>query len=196
MTQPEANDQLKPRSAEQTAQRVLALLVVIGKVHDPERCVAWMRLHNLQRFLSPVEVAFVEEEAPSEKSRVDFSWRAEALVSLLWALKAFSKMPPFDEQFDVFGVEMVRRALEDPLAFVSTAQIRSIQEISDMEANLYNQHWRVRDAEFVDIGKFFAPLPDDPPIEELNPSIVYERRYGLSWLVGWGENWDDVPTDT
>jgi hypothetical protein len=65
-----------------------------------------------------------------------------------------------------------------------------------MESNLYHQHWRVRDAELVGIGKFLEPQPGDPPIEELNPGIVHERRYGLSWLVGWGEDWDNVPTDT
>jgi len=65
-----------------------------------------------------------------------------------------------------------------------------------MESGLYHQHWRVRDAELVGIGQFLEPRPDDPPIEDLDPSIVYERRYALSWLVGWGEDWDNVPTDT
>ena len=49
MAEPEANDELKPKSAEQVAQRVLALLVAVGKVHDPEGCVAWMKKHNLRR---------------------------------------------------------------------------------------------------------------------------------------------------
>src|SRR5262249_43099167 len=140
MAEPDANDELKPKSAEQTAQRVLALLVVVGKVHDPERCVSWMKKHNLQQFLSPAEGVFVAEETPSEESRVTFSWRAEAMVSLLWALSAFSEMPPFNEQFDVFGVEMIRTALKDPVAFVTAARLRNTQEISDMEANLYHQH--------------------------------------------------------
>jgi hypothetical protein len=174
----------------------LALLVAVAKVHDPERCVAWMKKHNLQQFLSPAEAAFVQEETPPEESRVAFSWRAEAMVSLLWALKALSEMPPLNEQFDVFEVEMVRAALKEPLVFVSNARLRDAQEIRDMESNLYHQHWRVRDAELVGIGKFLEPRPGDPPIEELNPGIVYERRYGLSWLVGWGEDWDNIPTDT
>jgi hypothetical protein len=32
--------------------------------------------------------------------------------------------------------------------------------------------------------------------KEINPGVVYERRYGLSWVIGWGEDWDEVPTDT
>ena len=197
MAEPEPSDDLKPKSAEQTAQRVLALLVAVGKVHDPERCVAWMKKHNLQQFLSPAEAGFVEEARPSEESRVAFSWRAEAMVSLLWALNVLPEMPPFDEQFDVFAIEAVQAALKDPLAFVSKVRLREAQEISDMESNLYHQHWRVRDRELgFNIGKVLEPHPGDPPIEELNPGIVYERRYGLSWLVGWGEDWDNVPTDT
>ena len=197
MAEPEPSDDQKPKSAEQTAQRVLALLVVVGKVHDPDRCVAWMKKHDLQQFLSPAEIAFVEEQSPSEESRVAFSWRAEAMVSLLWALEALPEMPRLNEQFNVFEIEAVRAALNDPVAFISNAGLRDAQEISDMESNLYHQHWRVRDRELgLNIGKVLEPQPGEPPIEELNPGIVYERRYGLSWLIGWGEDWDNVPTDT
>src|SRR5262249_27623283 len=156
----------------------------------------WMRKHNVQQFLSPAELAFVEDEKPSEESRVAFSWRAEAIVSLLWALKALPEMPPLDEPFEMFDVEAVQAALQETIAFVSKAQLRSAQEISEMENSLYHQHWRVRDAQFVGIGKFLAPKPGELPLEELNPDIVYERRYSLSWLVGWGDDWDNVPTDT
>lgn len=196
MAEPAPHDELTPRTAEETAQRILALLIAVGKVHDPERCVAWMKKHKLQQFLSPAELAFVANETLSEESRVAFSWRAEAMVSLLWALNGLTEMPPLNKQFDVFEVEMVNAALKDPQAFLTRARLRSAEEISDMEANLYHQHWRVRDADLVGIGEFLEPRPGDPPIAELNHGIVYERRYGLSWLVGWGEDWDNVPTDT
>jgi hypothetical protein len=196
MAEPDDIVELTPRSAEQTAQRVLALLVVVGKVYDPKGSVAWMKEHNLQSFLSAAEIAFVEHETPSEQTRVSYSWQAEAMVSLLWALGAIADMPPLNEKINVFEVEVIRAALKDPRAFVTSARLRNAEEISNMEENLYHQHWRVRDAELVGIGKFFEPLPGDPPIEELSPEIVYERRYGLSWLVGWGEDWESVPTDT
>lgn len=185
-----------PRSAEEAARRVLALLVVVGRVHDPERCVAWMKKHDLEPVLSPAELAFVRQEAPTEEARVAFSWRAEAMVSLLWALNALPEMPAFNEQFDVFEVEMVGAALKDPHAFVSAARLRSAEEIGEMEHRLYHQHWRVRDAQFGGFAKLLEPDPDDPPIEDLHPGIVYERRYALSWLAGWGDDWDHVPTDT
>jgi hypothetical protein len=40
------------------------------------------------------------------------------------------------------------------------------------------------------------PDEDGININELNSGIVYERRYGMSWVLGYGESWDDVPTDT
>src|SRR5262245_18536535 len=105
MPEADASDEMTPKSVEQVAQRVLGLLIAVGKVHDPERCLAWMKKHDLRRCLSPAELAFVEKESPSQEDRVAFSWRAEAMVSLLWALEGISQMPPLSEQFDVFGVE-------------------------------------------------------------------------------------------
>ena len=196
MSESQPTNDLTPRTSEEAAQRLLALLTVILKVHDPVRCVAWMKKQNLEHLLSPAELAFVQNETPSEESRVAFSWRAEAMVPLLWALNGLAEMPPLNEQCQVSEFEMVKAALRDPQAFLSRARLRSPEQLSDMEANLYHQHWRVRDAEQMSVGKFLEPRPGDPPIEELNHGIVYERRYALSWLVGWGEQWDNVPTDT
>jgi hypothetical protein len=197
MDKSEPSDDQKLKSAEETAQRVLALLVTVGKVYDPERFVDWMKRYNLHQFLSPAEAAFVDDNHPTEKSVITFSWRSEAMVSLLWALNILPTMPPFNEPFNIYAIDEVLAALNDPLAFVSQVRLRDAQEICDMESHLYHQHWRVRDRDLgLNVGKSLEPRPDDPPIEQLNSGIVYERRYGLSWLAGWGEDWDNVSTDT
>lgn len=184
------------RSAQEVAQRVLALLTVTGKVHDPDQAAAWMTKHGLERYLSPAETEFVEQQSPSQQSRINFSWRAEAVVSLLWALRGLPEMPPFGVPFDIFGVEMVKAAFKDPQAFLAQARLRSEEEIEVMESHLYHQHWRVRDRDLgFNVGKTLAPEPGETPIEELNSGIVQERRYGLTWLVNSAE-WDDVPLDT
>ena len=117
---------------------------------------------------------------------INFSWRAEALTSLLWSTRLIEDMPALNEQFDVYSVEGLSTIIHDPIAFKQQLKLRPEDEIREMEEDLQHQHWRVRDAELFD-----KEMP-----EELNSGIVYERRYGLSWLVGWGEGWDDVPTDT
>ena len=82
--------------------------------------------------------------------------------------------------------EMFRRAVREPSGFLADATLRPSEVLEDGEATLYHQHWRVRDAQI-----FGKKMPS-----ELDPGIVCERRYALSWLVGWGSDWDDVPTDT
>lgn len=186
----------KPKTAEETAQRVLGLLAVIGKVQDPDQSGAWVEKHSIHQYLSPEEVAFIQNGSPSEDSLATFSWRAEAIVSLIWALGGVSEMPPFNEQFSVFENELIICAINDPVNFLANAQLRNAKEIDDMEGHLYHQHWRVRDADLVGFGDRLDPSPDDPPFDELNHGIVYERRYALSWLVGWDEDWDNVRTDT
>jgi hypothetical protein len=80
--------------------------------------------------------------------------------------------------------------------FLSTAVMRSYDEIGEMEHYLYHQHWRVRDRDYGFNVGIRIHSNDQPPLDELDSGIVYERRYGMSWVAGWGDSWDDVPTDT
>ena len=192
----ETADDLVMKSPREVAERVLALIVVVRTVHNPDGTMSWMRTHSLERYLSANEARFVAQDDPSHESQVEFSWRAEAVVSLLWALSGLAEMPKMDQEFSVFESEMIGEAIENPETFLSTAKLRPAEELNEMEQFLYHQHWRVRDYQLFP-KRQRDPLSDgEQPIEELNPEIVYERRYGMSWLVGWGRDWDNVPTDT
>lgn len=185
---------LKPRTAEQAAQRIVAIIAIVVKVHEPETSEAWIKKHNLKKFLSPAELAFIENKSPTQKARASYSWRTECLAPLLWSLNKIQAMPPLNQQFSAFKEAAIQEAWKDPHAFIANAKLRPIKEINEMEAKLYHQHWRVRDAQLGGTGS--AGQKEEPPISELNPEIVYERRYGISWLAGWGDDWDNVPTDT
>src|SRR5262249_5656653 len=137
--------------------------------------------------LTESERAFVATLDPSQDLRVAFSWRAEALVSLLWALGHMGSLHPLNTQIDLGPlVALLQRAVRDPVAFIAASRLRPFTEIEDGESDLYHQHWRVRDAQL-----FGKPMPPERARE-----VVCERRYGLSWIVGWGDSWDSVPTDT
>jgi Domain of unknown function (DUF4272) len=181
-------DSLELRSAQQVAERALALIAVTARVHKNEAKQTFAKLSNfdLESLLTPSERAFFFSVNPSEQQLVNFSWRAEALASLIWALNGLQDFPPLNEQVAVGKLAMVDKALDDPRRFVSEARLRTVTELEAMEEDLYHHHWRVRDAQL-----FNKPMPS-----ELNPSVVYERRYAMSWLIGWGEDWDNVPTDT
>ena len=181
-------DSLKPRSAQEVAERVIALIAVTARVHKDEAKQTFAKLDklNLDPLFSTSERIFFFSEIPSENDLINFSWRSEALASLIWALNGLVVFPPLNEQVSVGELTLVQNALDDPKKFISNARLRPIAEIEAMESDLYHQHWRVRDAQL-----FNKPMP-----QELSSSVVYERRYAMSWLIGWGSDWDDVPTDT
>lgn len=182
------------RTNQTVAQRVLGILAAMGKVHFPESIHEWLDKENIYLYLTPDETRFINEKNPEHGDLIKFSWKAEALVSLIWSLKGLDTMPPLNEQFDTFNNAMVTNAFQNTQIFLSNASLRSDDELETMESFLYHQHWRTRDR---DLG-FNTDKPDehDPPIDALDSGIVYERRYGMSWVVGNGESWDDVPTDT
>lgn len=180
--------ELKPRDSTATSQRVLALLAVIGRAHEdpPERVTSWVRENNIAKYFSSEESEYFFKAEITLQGKQNFSWRAESVVSLIWALGGLEEFPNLDEQFDIYATELVAGAINDPAKFLLNAKLRPFEEIEEKESDMHHQHWRVRDAQL-----FQKTMPD-----ELDPGIVYERRYALSWLVGYGECWDDVPTDT
>ena len=184
----EEEEEMSVRTPQEVAERILALFAVIGKVYqgDTPEFKAWYQKHRIERYLSDDERYLLNVETLSEDDRIDFSWRSEALVSLLWGIQVIDEMPVLNQHINVYSINGVSDILKDPERFQQTIQLRPDAELNEMEDMLYNQHWRVRDAQL-----FGKPMPS-----ELDPSVVYERRYGLSWLVGWGDDWDEVPTDT
>ncbi len=176
------------RKPNEVAERILALFAVISKVHqnNNESFWLWYKVNQIEKFLSHQEVNFINDENPSEEDLITFSWRAEALVSLLWSAKVLKEMPPLNSEFDIYSIENISKLIKDSTYFIKNIELRSKSELQKMEYELFDSHWRVRDARL-----FNKEMPID-----LNPSIVYERRYAMSWIIGFGENWDDVPTDT
>lgn len=187
---PDQTEDMTPRSAQAAAERLLALISVVSRAHEvsARQTLKWVNRHGIDDFFSDRERAFYFlPEQPDHQQVVKFSWRVEAMAALIWALEGLDAMPPLNEQFgDIWQVPMVQAAGRDPAFFLSGARLRPAAEIKEMEADLYHAHWRVRDAQL-----FGKKMPED-----LEPGIVYERRYALSWLVGWGDDWDAVPTDT
>ena len=184
----EQEDEIIIRKPIEVAERILALLAVIGKVHqgNDSRFTDWFNKNSIEKYLSHRETIFLNTDSPEQNTVRDFSRRAKALTSLLWGTSIITDMPALNQEFDIYSVSEVSEIINNPSNFKSNIKLRSETELNLMENELYNQHWRVRDAQL-----FGKAMPS-----ELNPSIVYERRYGMSWLAGWGDDWDDVPTDT
>ncbi len=175
-------------SPQAVAERLLALFAVSSKAVNPSTdLTAWVERNDVGQHFSEAERAFFySSQAAERQALVNFSWRSEALVALVWALGGLQEMPSLSEQAKLSELPLVREAYSNPEAFIRQATLRAEEQLVEMEDHLYQQHWRVRDAQL--FGKQMPP--------ELNPGVVYERRYAMSWLVGDEEDWDDVPTDT
>jgi hypothetical protein len=176
------------RSSREVAERVVALISIVDRAfnQNPEKLDAWTKKSSIARYFTPLEKEFYDSQDSTDDDITNFSWRTEAVVPLLWALREIDSMPPLKQQIALAEIPATGRILQDPDSFIANAALRPQNELEEMEGKLYHEHWRVRDAQL-----FEKPMPD-----ELHPGIVYERRYAASWLVGWGDDFDDVPTDT
>ncbi|AMP03900.1 DUF4272 domain-containing protein [Collimonas pratensis] len=182
-------DAQKPRSAKDVAERLLALMAITSRAFEDvaEQSLSWVKENKIDLYFSSEEKSFYFSQIkPRDKDRTNFSWRLEAAIPLIWALGGMETLPPLTESAKISDYEITNLAYDNPQKFLASVELRSNAEIEEAESEHYNQHWRVRDAQL-----FKKPMP-----VELDPSIVYERRYALSWLVGYGDDWDNVPTDT
>ena len=180
--------EIKPRTSIEVAQRILALLAVVERVYQkpPDHIRDWVKTNKVAEHFSSDESDFFFSDNVTEKQLIHFSWRAETLASLLWSIYGIDKMPSLDEIVDLSSVALIKEMYLNPSKFLTETKLRPEEEIDEFEESLCEQHWAVRDAQIN--HKTIPP--------GINPEIIQERRYGSCWLVGFGEDWDDVPTDT
>ncbi len=196
----------KIRSADEVARRCIVLYAVLAAGHGEPRdeLVAWLRREGLWQAVSPKESEVLLCESPTQQQRANATWRAEALFPLLWSLGLIAELPSPQQLCDVQVIRSVLPPLFAPVAeFISSAGLRSDSEIHDASEEIYQIHWRVRDAQLrnqpTPPGKLpRMPVADcEPPAESYDSGVVQERHYGLNWLIGYcGQDWDDITTDT
>ena len=184
----ETASEVRVRTKEEVAYRALALLTVAVKgegLEQPavERIVGDYGL--VSRF-TPKERAFFRETAPSQRDRVQFTWRYEAAWTLLWALGYVEKL---DKPSGVCDVVWAVRLMKERTAaqFVAGATLRPIADILDQADRIYRYHWAVVEAR---VNGRASPGGVDP-------DVTVERHYALNWLIGYmAQDWDDISTDT
>lgn len=203
-SQDEFVDQI--RTADEVARRCIVLHGVLAAGHDVPRdqIVTWLRGEGLWDVVSPTESAFFLSESPTQQQRVNATWRAEALFPLLWSLGLIPELPSPQQLCDLQVIQRVLPPLFEPVAdFISSAQLRSDSEIQAANEEVYQIHWRVRDARLrgqPTLSGKLARMPHedcDPPVESYDAGVVQERHHALNWLIGYcGQDWDDISTDT
>ncbi|TPQ45856.1 DUF4272 domain-containing protein [Prosthecomicrobium hirschii] len=180
----EDESEVERRPSTEVLDRILALSAVSWKALGREGLGAFVETFSVREKLSPREAAYFDDPSPSERDKIQFSWRCEAAQELLWALgvdtgrsawPASQTHPPA-----VFSaaIDAARRLLPEP---------RPLPEVLDALDLIYRCHWAVRNEQ----------VAGNTEIADLDGSVIMERHHALNWLVRYSDDdWDDVPTDT
>jgi uncharacterized protein DUF4272 len=178
---------IKPRSAEEVAERTLALAIAAakGEANDQRLVDSLIARYSAKQLFTPAELAFITNASPTKQQLVDFTWQYECVHVLLWSLGHIEKLQPPNQICDVSKeVSIIRELGREKLS--STARPRSMSEILDQADFYYHLHWAVIELRL-----------NGKSSENANEEIVDERHKALNWLLRYmGQNWDDITTDT
>ena len=190
------------RSKEEVARRMLGLLIIslysesmmnpdenlsveearkfIGQVMED------LSLDNLEEILTPEEIAYVQDDNPDEKTKINYCWCYEPLYILEWVLGLVEGQDPV-EICDVGLMVRNLHAFESLEEICAKTQMRSTKEILDKADLIYRMDWAAVDAR---IHGFSGP-------GGIDHGVVQERHKALNWIIGFdGADWDDVTTPT
>jgi len=176
------------RSEEEVVRRTIALAIVAvkGETGDAVLADGLVEQFGAEGYFSPAEQAFIDDRAPSQFDRVQFSWRYEGVEVMLWALGIYDDLPRPDGIMDVPRMAETLRTLGDE-GLRERARLRPQAELLDAADLIYRYRWAVRQA---DLDGAEAPAG-------LMPGVVWERHHALNWLIGCcGLAWDEVDTST
>ncbi len=182
-------DEHIPQTAEKIAKRALVLSAVITAAYGSpvEDIFNWLKKENLYSELTPNELDVLNNPT-NKKKIINITWRLEALAALLWSISKLEVLPQLTKQCDTGPLkEAVVWPPYPTKKFIESSLLRSKEVISNQYENVYQAHWKVRDAR---INGREVP-------EGLISGVVMERHYGFNWIVGYeGLEWDDITTDT
>jgi hypothetical protein len=180
----------KLRTAKEVAQRTIALHCAIAAAHGVSKAniTEWLKEQNLWSALSPREMSFIESESNDEKSIIRMTWKVEALVPLLWAIKKLDRMNDMTTVSNTGPlVGAIPALFSDTGGYISSASLRKEKETRDEYERIYDSHCEVRS----------AMRHGSPAYRGINPHVIFERHYGFNWLIGYlGQAWDVVTPDT
>lgn len=181
------------RSAQEIAKRILALTAVSEAAQEwpPNQVSDWLDGFELWAVLSDAELLFIRSEIVQDEIRFSMSWRVEACTVLMWAIGRIDELSAPSSKTSLSELGIGPELLSKPQEFIASAELRPVRELSAAQLGIETEHWGVRAGP---AGR--RMFGNDDPEGAYNPSIVYQRHYAINWIMGEGEAWDDVLTDT
>lgn len=191
-------NEIEMRSVKEIAKRAIACLISIQvacDINSGENIEESREFFKgfLERYKVKEELTDNEKEiifgSPDKQVVINMAWKYEAYWTLIWALGIVDKLEYPSQICDCnFAIRAVAD-YEDFNDFMKTVKLRSIEEILDEADLIYRYNWACVNAR----------IHGENPPAGLDSGVVFERHWGLNWLIGKGtynDNWDSVSTDT
>ena len=184
----ESEYSLHLKDIEQVIDRIIAITIVSAKGSGaPDETIdEFLESYNAKELFSPEEKEFIENEEPDQDEYNTYSWKIECNSALLWAVSLVRDLPFPNELSDVQKLyDLIFQSERNEL--LSQAQFRDYNILMDELDLYYRLHWALVETR----------LHNQELAVSINPGVVYERRYGLTWLLNLaGEEWEDISMDT
>lgn len=191
-------NEIEMRSAEEIAKRAIGCLISIQVACDinsgenieesREFFKGFLEKYKVKEELTDNEKKIIFG-SPDRQDVINMAWKYEAYWTLIWALGIVDKLEYPSQICDCnFAIRAVAD-YEDFNDFMKTVKLRSIEEILDEADLIYRYNWACVNAR----------IHGENPPAGLDPGVVFERHWGLNWLIGKGtynDNWDSISTDT
>ena len=188
-TLPEILEYDKPcgRTAREIAIRTVVLqgVVAVAAQVDSALIVDWFHQQGIWGYVTPEERVFLANEHSTEQERRRFFWHQEAEWALLWAIGKVEYLGLPNCRCDSARlVDNIIPALGADLEpFFTSAELLPPGVLLAEDDRTYNMWCYAQQARRESL------LPED-----LNLSVLYERRYAFEWLDGISA-WDEVTCD-
>lgn len=129
----------------------------------------WQNVFCICDRLRRLDRMFVEGNlhclVPSAQQRIDASWLAESIASLLWALQMISALPAYDWEADPALASRLRSV---PIAeLIRQPKLRPKREIEKQRQTAEIWHWRARTRQLQELGHFNGQSVSGHPIEQI-----------------------------
>ncbi|MDO3695650.1 DUF4272 domain-containing protein [Wenyingzhuangia sp. chi5] len=175
---------LKFKTGEQIAKRILSLAYLYGISFNASRKSIQNKLkeYGLIDELSNWENKILTKKTLTKQDKVNIDWVTESIEVLGWAIGLWSEIPLLNECNEDRQADNVPLN-ENPVKFITTAEIIPLNEIQEQADIIYRLHWIAKRTEIGKIGKH-------------SNDVYMERHKAINWIIGLSKDWDTINTDT
>lgn len=164
---------------------ILQGIVAIAYGVESEPIIEWFQEKNMWEQVTKKEREFLTNSSPTQETINKFRCQVEAEWTLLWAVQKVETLGLPTKYCNSAKLvdEIIPPLGDDIQPFTDSSILRTPGELLAEDNRTYNMWCYAQPA------RRNGTLPED-----LNLTVLYQRRYAFEWLDGFQE-WDDVTCD-